>query len=360
MRRSGWLIAAAGAVLSLAASPVSASVGPAPPGLQPLNPGSNGYFEATLSPGQQHSFSVSVKNLGTSTETFQLYPADGTTSSVTGVQYSQPSPPPTGTGSWIKLAATRLTLPGGGEQTVSFIVTVPAGTGAGDHVGAVVGAGAGPATSTSSSTNASGSGVSLSVTSRVVVAVVIHVPTSNHIALQVGTPTFGIESGGRQFLSVPLNDSGDLLFKPHLTGTVTPCGSSAPAFTLDRQLDTFVPHTSIDYVYFVQPTRLPQGCYTVTVRTDDTGKALDSFHGNLQLGPVAAGTATTINLGGSGQAGLTAQHKSSSISTGVTVLIIVAALLGGLVLLLLILLLRRRPKDEEEEEKGSQAPTMLP
>ena len=335
-------------MFGLTAAPVNAAVGPTPPGLQPLNPGANGYFEATLSPGQQHSFSVSVKNLGTSPTTFQLYPADGTTSSVSGVQYSQPSPPPTGTGSWIKLAATRVTLPAGGQQTVSFTVTVPPGTGVGDHVGAVIGAGVGTSTS-SSTTNASGSGVSLSVTSRVVVAVVIHVPTSTKIALQVGTPTFGIESGGRQFLSIPLNDPGDLLFKPHLAGTVTPCGSSASAFVLDRQLDTFVPHTSIDYVYFVQPNRLPQGCYTVDVHTDDAGKALGSFRGNLQLGAVAAGTATTLNLGGTGQAGLAAHHKSS-MSAAAIVLIIVAALFWGLVALFLILLLRRRSKENEETD----------
>lgn len=353
MNLGARLIAAAGAavMLGLAASPVDAAAGPAPPGLQPLNPGANGYFEATLSPGQQHSFSVSVKNLGTSPATFQLYPADGTTSSVSGVQYSQPTPPPTGTGSWIKLASTRVTLPAGGQQTVSFVVTVPAGTGVGDHVGAVIGAGVGPPTSTSSTTNASGSGVSLSVTSRVIVAVVIHVPTSNNISLQVGTPTFGIESGGRQFLSIPLNDNGDLLFKPHLAGTVRPCGSSASAFVLDRQLDTFVPHTAIDYVYFVQPDRLPQGCYTVDIRTDDTGKALGSFHGNLQLGAVAAGTATTLNLGGRGQAGLAAVHHKSSLSAGAIVLIIVAALLWGLVAFVLILLLRRRRREDEEQKE---------
>lgn len=357
MFRAGTLVGVAAGVAFiglLEASPVRASAGPTPPGLQPLNPGPNGYFEATLAPGQQHTFSLSIKNLGSSTATYQLYPADGTTSSVTGVQYSQPTPPPTGTGSWIKLGTTGLTLPAGGGQTVSFVVTVPPGTGPGDHVGAVVGAGAGPPTQTSSTSNASGSGVALSVTSRVVVAVVIHVPTSSNVALQVGASAFGIESGGRQYLSIPLNDTGDLLFKPHLAGTVVPCGSASPAFRFDRQLDTFVPHTAINYVYFIQPNRLPQGCYTVDIRTDNTGKPLGSFHGNVQLNPVAAGTATTVNLGGSGQAGLAAAHHKSSISTAVIILIIVAVLLGAVVLLLLILLLRR--KSDEQDDDHEEAP----
>ena len=63
LRRAGRLVAVAGAVAFLgllASHPADASAGPAPPGLQPLNPGPNGYFEATLAPGQQHSFSVSV------------------------------------------------------------------------------------------------------------------------------------------------------------------------------------------------------------------------------------------------------------------------------------------------------------
>jgi hypothetical protein len=148
-------------------------------------------------------------------------------------------------------------------------------------------------------------------------------------------------------LVVPLNDTGDLLFKPHLSGIVTPCQSTSPILQIDRQLDTFVPHTAIDYAYQISFTRLAQGCYTLDLRTDYPGGPLGTFHGNVQLGPVAAGTATTINRGGQGQRGGT---KSSTASIGVIAPSVAIALLLGALLLLILFLLRRRKEDEEGSE----------
>lgn len=343
-RVAGWL-----AALSVCAQlPLNAEIalassgGPSPPGLQAVNPGPNGYFEATLAPGGHQSFAVLVKNLGDTTAVYRVYPADGTTSAVTGVEYSQVTPPPTGAGSWINLATQQVTLPKGSQQQVAFEVTVPADAGPGDHVAAV--ASYSP-TGGQVSTNGSGN-VSLSITARVVLAVVVHVPGPTHTALQVGQPSFGIENGGRQVLVIPLDDTGDLLFKPHLSGTVTPCQSASPGLTIDRQLDTFVPHTRIGYAYHILSGRLPQGCYTLDLHTDYPGGALGAYHGNVQLGAVAAGTATTLNRGGNGQAGPTKHNSTSGL---VTALEVAAGLLVLAVLFLLILLFRRRRKKEEDQ-----------
>lgn len=329
--------------------PADADSNPPTPGVQPVSPGPNGYFEAALAPGQQRSFAVIIKNLGATPADYIVYPADGTTSQVTGVQYSEPTPPPTGAGSWIKLSATRLTLPAGGQQQVTFVVSVPAGTSPGDHVGAIVAAGVATGNPTSTTTTPS-SGVALAITSRVVVAVVVHVPGPAAVALAVGTPSFGMESGGRQTLNIPLDDTGALLFKPRIQGSVVPCGTGSPILTFDRQLDTFVPHTAIVYAYHIDPERLPEGCYGVHVTASGNGQQLGSFQGLVQLGAVAAGTATTLNRGGFGQLGPRTSRKgltSAAIGLG--------AAAGSLALLVLVVLLvlvwrRRRREDESPDQ----------
>lgn len=325
-----------------------AATAPQPPGLSAVNPGSNGYFEATLSPGGRQDFTVSVSNLGNAPATYRIYAADGTTAPVTGVAYSDAKSPPTGAGSWITLSVPNVSLQPNRAQQVGFVVSVPSVVLPGDHVGAIASDSPTASHATGNSSNG-GSPVSLSVTSRVVIAVVVHIPGSTRISLQVGRPSFAEQSGGRQVLLIPLNDNGDLLFKPHLSGTVTPCSSASPVLQIDRQLDTFVPRTAIVYPYQITFTRLPQGCYTLDLHTDYPGGPLGSFHGDVQLGPLAAGTATTLNLGGGGERGLS-KHRAGSI--GLIAPGFAAALLFGVLLLLILFFLRRRKEEEEEEAPG--------
>lgn len=319
---------------------------PAPPGFLPVNPGANGYFETNAGPGSSASFSVVVKNLSNAKASYRVYAADGTTSQVTGVSYSQAGQRLTEAGSWIQLAQTLVPLDPGGSQTVPFTVTVPAGSRPGDHVGAVA-SDSPVATHTTTPASGNGANVALSTTARVVVAVVIHVPGDAHVALDVGRPHFDIENGGRQTLVIPLTHPGELLFKPHIKGTVTPCGGGTAVATFDQQLDTFVPRTSIDFGYHLGNKPLPAGCYQVSVATDNAGNPLGRFDGQVQLSPVAAGTATTVPQGGPGQAGegRTAPHRTHSWPI---VGVIAALVVGGAGLLLF--LLKRRRGDEEEHD----------
>lgn len=336
--------------VSLPGNRAVAATTPQPPGLQAVDPGANGYFEASLSPGGEVSFTVIVSNLGNTTETYRVYPADGTTAPVTGVAYSDAASRPAFAGSWITIAVPKVTLPPGGSQRVTFRVAVPAGAIPGDHVAAIASDSPAASQAIGNPSNGGAPNVSLSVTSRVVIAVVIHIPGQTKVALQIGQPSFAIQNGGRQALLIPLNDTGDLLFKPRITGAVTPCQSSAPAVQIDRQLDTFVPHTAIIYAYQIASAHLPQGCYALDLHTDYPGGPLGSFHGNLQLGPVAAGTATTVNRGGGGQKGGT-KHRAGSI--GVIVPGVASALLLGAILLLILFFIRRRRKEDEDPQTGS-------
>jgi len=336
--------------VSLLGERALAATAPQPPGLQPVDPGANGYFEANLSPGGEVTFTVVVSNLGDTTETYRVYPADGTTAPVTGVAYSDAASRPAFAGAWITIAVPKVTIPPGGSQRVTFRVAVPAGAIPGDHVAAIASDSPSASKAIGNPSSGGASNVSLSVTSRVVIAVVIHIPGQTHVALQIGQPSFAIQSGGRQALIIPLNDTGDLLFKPHISGNVTPCQSSVPVIQIDRQLDTFVPHTAINYAYQIAFTHLPQGCYTLDLHTDYPGGPLGSFHGNLQLGPVAAGTATTVNLGGGGQRrGNT--HRAGSI--GIIVPGVASALLLGVILLLILFFIRRRRKEDDDRQAAS-------
>ena len=346
---AAWLTSVALIVpASLAGERAMAATAPQPPGLQAVDPGANGYFEANLSPGDTANFSVVISNLGATTETYRVYPADGTTAPVTGVAYSDAAARPAFAGSWITIAVPKVTLPPGGSQRVTFRVVVPAGAIPGDHVAAIASDSPSASEAIGKPSSGGASNVSLSVTSRVVIAVVIHIPGQTHVALQIGQPSFAIQNGGRQALLIPLNDTGDLLFKPHIIGTLTPCQSSAPAIQIDRQLDTFVPHTAIEYAYQIAFTHLPQGCYTLDLHTDYPSGPLGSFHGNLQLGPVAAGTATTVDLGGGGQKGR-AERRAGSI--GVIVPGVASALLLGVILLLILFFVRRRRKDDDDDPR---------
>lgn len=311
---------------------------PGPPGIDPVNPGPNGYFEATLPPGGSEGFQMVVENLGSTVATYRIYAADATTAEVTGVSYSELGAPLSAAGSWLSIPTSTVTLAPGAHQTVAFTVTVPTGVSPGDHVAAVAAETPGSATSTQKSSNGSGASVALTTTARVVVAVVVHVPGPARMALSVGRPQFQIQNGGRQILAIPLDDTGDLLIKPLLVGSVTPCRASQPVVRIDRQLDTFVPHTAIVYPYSIEPAPLARGCYTVDLATSVDGQTLGAFQGDVSLGPVAAGTATTLNGGGLGQAGL-ARHSSPSSSA---LLEIIIGVLAAVVVALLVLLLRRR------------------
>ncbi|MHB8452008.1 MAG: WxL protein peptidoglycan domain-containing protein [Mycobacteriales bacterium] len=349
--------APASAAPASAASSPSAGDSTAAPGLRAVHPGPQGYFELDLGPGATTRIAVVVHNFQPVAETYLLYQTDATTSQVTGVQYGQRRTPAVGVGAWLTPAVGTLRLGPGAAEQVSVTVTVPQGVGPGDHVGAIA-AQSPNLPSGSVGGNGHGTNVNLITTTRVVIAVVVHVPGPAITALQLGRPSLSTQDGVRQFLAIPMVDTGELLFKPLLTGGVTPCRGGPPVVRIDQQLDTFVPKTAISYAYNLARA-LPAGCYTVHLGVYDAASALSSVTGNVSV--TAAQAAVHPRTGAAPTAPAAPAAGSPGFSRGAWYAVLAA--LGALLLLalfLLLLLLRRRREPEQEPEPAAPPPAPSP
>lgn len=97
------------------------------------------YFRMTADRGATVRDKVTIKNLDARTATFQLYGTDGyNTPRDGGFAVRSKAERMTGVGAWTRLDRTEVTVPGGGQVTVPFTLTVPAGAEPGDHPGAIV------------------------------------------------------------------------------------------------------------------------------------------------------------------------------------------------------------------------------
>jgi len=252
------------------------SATPPTPVLVPANPGPHGYFEYTLSPGQSTDGSVLVRNPGGAPATFALYPTDATTSTATGVVYGGLADTPRATGSWIHLAANRVVLGPGQAQVVPFHLIVPAGTLPGDHVG-----GFSAENPVTVHQKGAGGGVSFNVNTRVVVAVVVHVPGATAVAIQLGKPALVAQNGNQQVITFPMDDTGGLLAKPTLAATLGRCATGPALAALSHHLDTFVPHTAIVYDWPLGQLVLAAGCYRVTGTLTNLGSTLSTVTADI-------------------------------------------------------------------------------
>ena len=278
---------AALAVTGAAAWASPAPAAPAAPGLFPVHPGPHGYFDYTLPPAGATSGTVVVDNPTGSPARYLLYAAGASTSPVGGVAYGQPEAHHAGPASWLTLSASFVTLGPKGRSPLRFSVAVPPSAAPGDYVAAIA-AQAPPAASTTAPA-AAGRAVRLVTTTRVIVAVVVHVPGPAHPAARFGRPSVGLQAQRRQVLSVPIDDTGNALMKPYLAGDLRRCSGGAPVLHMARQLDTFVPKTSIDYPWYLNDQVLAAGCYRISLALDlgAGGPRLAGYTGRLRVGTAA-------------------------------------------------------------------------
>ena len=312
---------------------------PPTPALVPANPGPGGYFDYTLTQGQSVDGSVAVRNPGTALATFALYPTDAATSAATGVAYGGLGATLHATGSWIHLAASRIVLGPGQAQIVPFRLTVPLGATPGDYVGAI--AAENPTAGQQNARAGHGVGVTLNVNTRVVVATVIHVPGPAAVAIQLGKPGLVAQNGNQQVVTFPMDDTGGLLAKPALAATLRRCAGGPGLADLTRQLDTFVPHTTIVYSWPLGQLVLAAGCYRVTATVTDKGSTLSTVTANITVSAAEAKVKPTPTFPN--------RHPHSG---GLPVWIgIVAAGLAVLLALVALLTLRSRRRLRELEDE---------
>ena len=260
---------------------------PAAPGIFPVHPGPHGYFEYTLAAGASATGSIVVHNLTASPVDYLLYITGATTSPAGGVAYGQAQAKPYGAAAWIQLSMATVHVLALGAVQVDFTLLVPGATVPGDYVAGLA-AETPTATPTTVSNSAKG-GVTLLATTRVIVAVVVHVPGPAAAAARFGPPSVGLQQHRRQVLTIPIDDTGNILMKPYLAGVLRSCAGGQVVLSLSRRLDTFVPHTSIDYPWYLNSQVLPAGCYRASLALDlgAGGTRLASYTGTLQVGVAA-------------------------------------------------------------------------
>lgn len=99
----------------------------------PANPRSQSIFIYTLEHGDTKKDQLLVMNKTEEEQTITLGSVDGVVTNSGDYTCRQEAEPVEGSGGWVKLEKTQLTLPAGGEEKVNFTVTVPRNADVGEH-----------------------------------------------------------------------------------------------------------------------------------------------------------------------------------------------------------------------------------
>lgn len=287
--------AVAGAIYTaflLAATPVHAANGAGAPAVRPVATFPHGYIEYSMAPSAQTNDSIRIGDQGDTAGTFTMVSVDGFTSNLSGVVYGDATNAlhdgPTGNGEygagrWITLTPSKLTVQPAQQTTVAYTVQVPPGTHAGDYVGGISAENPVP-----TAAPPTGQGVGLNITQRSVIAVVVHVPGAlTPPSFKVGKPTIAVENQRRQVITFPLTYGGDTLIKPRLAFSIA--GTDGKVLLhFDQQLDTFVPHTTIQFPFPVDKTTLAPGAYRITGTFGDGGTASAPINTSIAVTSSAA------------------------------------------------------------------------
>jgi hypothetical protein len=256
----GLLAAAATAVGSaLLAAPAVAAPAPAA-GLHAIGHWPRGYYIYQAKPGTTLHGAIAVVNTGKAAGEVRIYPADSTTGQTSGAVYLTSTTSPHQTGRWITLATTTTHLAAGAQKRLAFTVNVPNGASPGPHLAGIV---AEPTQEQLSKRSKGKASVQIKFRSLAIVAVEIDVPGPLHAQLTVGAIKPGGRKGTQQLL-VHLANTGNAMLKPAGTLTIrNTTGRLLRRFPL--RLDTFLPHTAIDYPVTVNGHGLPAGRYTTSI-----------------------------------------------------------------------------------------------
>jgi hypothetical protein len=254
-----WPLAAAAVGSALIAAPAVAAPAPAI-GLRALGHWPRGYYIYQAKPGTLLHGAIAVVNTGTAAGQVRMYPADSTTGQTSGAVYLTSTTTPHQTGRWITLATTTIHLAAGGHTRLAFTVNVPTAASPGPHLAGIV---AEPVQEQLSSRSKGKTSVQIKFRSLAIVAVEIDVPGPLHAQLTVGQITPGGRKGTQQLL-VHLANTGNVMLKP--AGTLAIRDTTGRVLRrIPLHLDTFLPHTAIDYPVTVTGHGLPAGHYTTSI-----------------------------------------------------------------------------------------------
>jgi hypothetical protein len=342
LRRAAGLALVALAFVALGRTPdaTAATTGPVF-GLRAEGNPAIGYFVYDLAPGATQAGAIVVSNTGDRSGTVKLYPADATTGRTTGTVYLTDRPP-AGTGTWVQLAGSSLTLAPGRSARVPFTVTVPATAKPGQWVAGIV---AEQAKTAQQSSSTHRTGVRIRIRNLTIVAVQTNVPGPAIVSFTVGAVTTGGQHGFQQLI-VRFTNAGNQLRKPR--GTVTILDSKNTVVeTLTYAMDTFLPQTSIDYPLLLSKALSP-GDYRARIRLTSPGASpgsADTLVTATRSFAVSSHDVTQVFTSSKPtQAPPASATGATSGSSSTPWALIVGAAVGVLLLaLLVVLLVRRRP-----------------
>jgi hypothetical protein len=259
IRRALFVVAALAAA---ACAQASAGVGQAVFALHPehYDPGlpiTESYFVVKAQPGDTITNSVRVVNTGTRPGTVLLYPVDATTGRTSGAVYLDRTKPRRDVGAWLALGARSLTLAPGKSAVVPVTLRVPATASSGDHLGGVV-------AENTAVTEGNGKGsLQIRVRHLTIVGYEVQVPGPAAAFVDV-TRARAAGENGYQFVDLHLVDAGGLSSKP--TGTLVVTAANGKQVASETfKLDTFLPHTAIDYPVLLPKHALTPGDYHAAV-----------------------------------------------------------------------------------------------
>ena len=326
---------------ALLAAPAVGAPAPAV-GLRAIGHWPHGYYIYQAKPGTIVHGAIAVVNTGRAGGQVRMYPADSTTGQTSGAVYLTSTTSPHQTGRWIALATATTHLAAGGQKRIAFTVNVPTGASPGPHLAGIV---AEPVQEQLSSRSKGKASVQIKFRSLAIVAVEIDVPGPLHAQLTVGT----IEPGGRkgtQQLLVHLANTGNVMLKPAGTLTIRDTtGNVVKRFPL--QLDTFLPHTAIDYPVTVNGHGLPAGEYTTSIRLAYSGLSGGGNGTAVANPPLAISTTNETQIYGqptppTGTTTAAANPTHATSSNGISPLLWAVIAAGALALLTGVYLLGRR------------------
>ncbi len=274
------------------AAPAQAVFGLAPDHAAPGVPHDFSYYVFTAQPGQTLTSTIRITNVGHRAGIADLAPVDATTGQTSGTIYQSQAAPRIVVATWISFTPNQIHLNPGQSRLITFHVHVPTDAMPGQYVGAI--SAQNPKLATQS-TSSNGSSIHINIRLVVADAIQINIPGPATHQFNIG----GIHAGGYsgyQILYTHLTNTGNMLEKPGLALTITDTNNHTVQHHV-TQLDTFLPHTTINYPTYITGHLLPPGTYNahLTLTYDNhtttynhpftitTRQAAQVFHGTQPL-----------------------------------------------------------------------------
>ncbi len=236
----------------------SANFSMQPAYIDPANTLTKSYFVLASKAGATLQNGVRITNTGSATGTVTLYPVDATTGQNSGLVYSPQNAPRTDVGAWLQLGQRQVTLNVGESAVVPFQLNIPQDSWSGQHIGGIV------AESDTQANTQQQNTFHVNVKSLSIVAVQVTLDGPLTEQLDMMDVQAGGANGYQNFL-VNLKNSGTTLLKPYGVIQVTN-GQGTVLQHIAVKLDTFLPHTIINYPVYVQSKPLTEGIYTVDLQ----------------------------------------------------------------------------------------------